>query len=47
MNDVLKEKSFGFAVRIVNVARFLREKKGEFVISKQILRSGTNLGSRG
>jgi four helix bundle protein len=36
----LKEKSFRFAVRIVNLYKHLCEEKKEFVLSKQALRSG-------
>jgi four helix bundle protein len=43
--SVLKEKSFGFAVRIVNLYRHLCEEKKEFVLSKQVLRSGTSVGA--
>ena len=42
---MLHEKSLDFAVRIVNFNKYLREEKKEFVISKQILRSGTSIGS--
>ena len=41
----LKEKSFKFAVRVVNLYKYLCEEKKEFVLSKQILRSGTSLGA--
>lgn len=44
MNTVL-EKSFEFAVRIVNLKKFLVEQKKEFVLSKQVLRSGTAIGA--
>jgi len=43
--DVLKEKSFAFAVRIVKFASWMREEKKEFVLSKQVLRSGTAIGA--
>ncbi len=43
--DVLKNKSFRFAVRIVNLYRYLCDEKKEFVLSKQILRSGTSVGA--
>jgi four helix bundle protein len=43
--SVLKEKSFGFAVRIVNLYKHLCEEKKEFVLSKQVLRSGTSVGA--
>jgi four helix bundle protein len=43
--NVLKDKSFRFAVRIVYLYRYLNEEKREFVISKQVLRSGTSVGA--
>ncbi len=39
------EKSFDFALRIVKLYRHLSERKKEFVLSKQILRSGTSIGA--
>ena len=41
----LKEKSFRFAVRIINLYKYLSHEKKEFVISKQMLRSGTSIGA--
>jgi four helix bundle protein len=43
--SILKIKSFRFAVRIVNLYKYLCENKKEFVLSKQILRSGTYVGA--
>jgi len=43
--SVLKDKSYLFAVRIVKLAQFLQNEKKEFVLSKQILRSGTSVGA--
>lgn len=43
--NIVKNKSFGFAVRIVKLYQFLCEQKKEFVLSKQILRSGTSVGA--
>ena len=43
--NVLKNKSFDFAVRIVKLCEFLRKNKKEYVLSKQILRSGTSIGA--
>lgn len=43
--NVVKEKSFVFAVRVVKLARYLQQEKKERVISKQILRSGTAIGA--
>ena len=42
--NVVLEKSFEFAVRIVNLYRYLTADKKEFVLSKQILKSGTAIG---
>lgn len=44
-NSVVGSKSFDFSVRIVNLYRFLTEEKNEYVLSKQILRSGTSIGA--
>ena len=43
--SILKTKSFKFAVRIVNLYKYLCENKKEFVLSKQILESGTSVGA--
>ncbi len=42
--NILKEKSFQLAVGIVELSKFLQEKK-EFILSKQLLRSGTAVGA--
>ncbi|MGH9947454.1 MAG: four helix bundle protein [Pyrinomonadaceae bacterium] len=43
--NVLKEKSYGFALRIVRLYKHLCERNKEYVLSKQILRSGTSIGA--
>jgi len=43
--NLLKNKSFSFAIRIVNLYKFLIIEKKEFVLSKQLLRSGTSVGA--
>ena len=43
-NTVL-EKSFAFAVRVVNIYKYLTEQKKEYVLSKQLLRCGTSIGA--
>ena len=43
-NTVL-EKSFAFAVRVVNMYKYLTEQKKEYTISKQIYKSGTSIGA--
>ena len=45
MANIIEEKSFSFAVRIVNLNKYLNEQKKEFVLSKQLLRSGTSIGA--
>ena len=42
--NIIKAKSFNFALRIVKLYKFIIEKK-EFVLSKQLLRSGTAIGA--
>ena len=44
-NNVVEEKSFEFSVRIVNLYKYLTAQKQEFVMSKQLLRSGTSIGA--
>ena len=43
--NILKEKSYSFALRIVKMCRYLCEEKREFILSKQVLRSGTSIGA--
>ena len=43
--NVIENKSFDFAVRIVNLHKHLSVEKKEFVLSKQLLRSGTSIGA--
>src|SRR5580700_131095 len=45
MSNVVREKSFAFAIRIVKLHRFLIAEKREFVLAKQLLRSGTAIGA--
>lgn len=44
-DSVLKDKSYAFAIRIVKLSQHLQSEKKEFVLSKQILRSGTAIGA--
>jgi len=43
--NVVQQKSFAFAIRIVNVYKHLVSEKKEYVLSKQLLRSGTSIGA--
>ena len=45
MAGTLEEKSFKFAIRIVNLNKYLINEKKETIMSKQILRSGTSIGA--
>ncbi|HHT51893.1 MAG TPA: four helix bundle protein [Bacteroidales bacterium] len=44
-DNIIQEKSFAFAIRIVNLYKYLTNEKKEFVLSKQILKSGTSIGA--
>ena len=44
-DDVLLSKSMDFAVRIVNLNKYLSQEKKENILSKQLLRSGTSIGA--
>lgn len=43
--NIIESKSFDFAVRIVNLYKYLTTDKKEFVLSKQLLRCGTSIGA--
>ena len=45
MENIIEKKSFDFAIRIVRLYKYLSDKKKEFVLSKQLLRSGTSIGA--
>ena len=42
-DNIIQEKSFAFAIRIVNLYKYLTSEKREFVLSKQLLKSGTSV----
>ena len=44
-DNVIVEKTKAFALRIIKLYRYLREEKGEYVLSKQVLKSGTSIGA--
>lgn len=44
-NNIIQEKSKKFAIRIVKLYKYLNDEKKEFVLSKQLLRSGTSIGA--
>jgi four helix bundle protein len=43
--NIVKNKSFAFSVRVVKLNQYLCEEKKEFILSKQLLRSGTSVGA--
>lgn len=45
MDNVIENKSFQFAIRIVRLYKFLCEEKKEYILSKQLLRAGTSIGA--
>ncbi len=44
-DNIVQAKSYAFAVRIVKLCQYLRSEKREFVLSRQLLRSGTSIGA--
>jgi four helix bundle protein len=45
MDNIVRDKSFYFAKRIVKLCGYLREAKKEYTMSQQLLRSGTSIGA--
>jgi four helix bundle protein len=43
--SILKDKSFGFALKIIELYKYLITNHKEFILSKQVLRSGTSIGA--
>ncbi len=44
-NNIICEKSFSFALRIIKLYQHLSAEKKEFILSKQLLRAGTSVGA--
>ena len=44
-SSILREKSYAFAIRIVRMFQHISSEKREFILSKQVLRSGTSIGA--
>ena len=44
-DNIVQIKSYAFSIRIVNLYKYLSQEKREFVLSKQLLRSGTSIGA--
>jgi len=45
MINIIEEKSFSFAIRIVKLCKYINSEKNERVLSNQLLRSGTSIGA--
>ena len=43
--NIMQTKSYDFAIKVVSLYRYLVEEKREYVLSKQLLRSGTSIGA--
>jgi four helix bundle protein len=43
--NVIQIKSYAFAIKIVNICKFLQAQKKEYILSKQLIRSGTSIGA--
>ena len=43
--NILKDKSFQFAIRVVNLYKYLKKEHGEYILSQQLIRSGTSIGA--
>jgi four helix bundle protein len=43
--NIVKDKSFEFAIRVIKMYQFLQDEKKEYVMSKQVLRAGTSIGA--
>ncbi len=44
-DNIILDKSFNFAIRVVKLYKYLCDDKKEYVLSKQLLRSGTSIGA--
>lgn len=45
MDNLIQDKSKVFAIRVIRLYQYLTENKREFILSKQLLRSGTSVGA--
>lgn len=45
MDNLIEEKCFDFSLKIISLSRNLNKEKKEYVIAKQLLRSGTSIGA--
>ena len=45
MDNAIQNKSFSFAIRIINLCKFLQKEKQDYILYKQFLRCGTSIGA--
>ena len=45
MDSVVYDKAYKFAIRIINAYKYLKQEKQEYILSKQLIRSGTSIGA--
>lgn len=43
--NAVQQKSINFAIRVVKLYKYLKEQKSEYILSKQLVRSGTSVGA--
>lgn len=43
--SLVYDKAFGFALEIINLYKYLKKEKKEYILSEQLLRSGTSIGA--
>jgi four helix bundle protein len=44
-HNILLDKSFAFGVRVFRLGRYLQREQHEFIVAKQVVRSGTSIGA--
>jgi len=44
-DNLIQQKTFAFSIRVINAFKFLKFKKQKYILSKQLLRSGTSIGA--
>ena len=45
VETAIQDKSFRFAIRIVNLCKYLQQEQNEYILAKQLMRSGTSIGA--
>lgn len=45
MDNIVEKKSLDFAIRIVNLGKYLQTSKNEYIMSKQVIKAGTSIGA--